>query len=112
MAADERPVFFAAQVRFQQLALAEEITQGRVRAHAKHGAGSIESQDSSDRLLAILSEEVGEVARAMNEYALGNTTQEEADQAIRAELLDVLTVASAWVAKFDREDAELFPYRP
>lgn len=101
----------AERVTAQQLKLAEEITVGRVAAHAKHGAQSIEGQSSGDRLLAILTEEVGEVARAMNEYALGNTTHEEAGQAIRAELIDVMTVASAWVAKFDHEDAELFPAR-
>jgi NTP pyrophosphatase (non-canonical NTP hydrolase) len=109
--AAEEPLYFAAQVHRQQLALAEEITQGRVRAHAKHGAQSIEGQNSGDRLLPILLEEVGEVARAMNEYALGNLTHEEAGRAIRAELVDVLTVASAWAVKFDQEDAERFPHR-
>lgn len=111
MAADQSPLYFATRVAAEVRAQAEEIAQGRATAHAKHGTQSIEGQSSGDRLLAILTEEVGEVARAMNEYALGNTTHEEAGQAIRAELIDVMTVASAWVAKFDHEDAELFPAR-
>ncbi len=95
----------AERITAQQLKLAEEITVGRVTAHAKHGVHSIEAQYSGDRLLAILTEEVGEVARAMNEYALGNLTHEEAGHAIRAELVDVLTAASAWAVKFDTNSA-------
>lgn len=101
--ADQSPLYFAAAVRQQQLALAEEITQARIWAHTKHGPQSCETQKGGDRLLPILLEEVGEVAKAMNEYALGNTDYEQAGVEIRAELIDVITVASAWVAKFERE---------
>lgn len=83
--------------------LAEEVRQGRKAAHRKHGARSIEAQAPiSDRFMSILTEEVGEVATELNEHALGITTQEEALRCIRAELIDVLTVATAWVSAIDR----------
>jgi len=103
---------FEASVRQQQLALAEEIAQGRIAAHAKHGHQSIEAVGShvnlgtvlgrSDRLLSILTEEVGEVATEVNDAVLGKYREREAADRLRAELVDVLTVASAWVAKLDQ----------
>lgn len=72
-----------------------EILQARERAHAKHGSDSIEAESAdSPRWLAILVEEVGEVARAL--------TYDNASRVhLRAELVDVQAVASAWVAALD-----------
>lgn len=71
-----------------------EVRASRVQAHAKHGVNSIEAVPaSSPRWLPILVEEVGEVASALT-Y--------EGEQNLRAELIDVLAVASAWVESIDR----------
>lgn len=74
--------------------IAEEIREGRIRAHAKHGENSIEAIDASDpRWLSILVEEVGEAAHELTYDATGT---------LRAELIDIITVATAWVASIDR----------
>jgi NTP pyrophosphatase (non-canonical NTP hydrolase) len=75
-----------------------EIEAARRAAHAKHGANSIESEPGdSPRWLAILVEEVGEVANALTyDGPRGN---------VRSELIDVLAVASAWVDSLDVEVA-------
>lgn len=74
-------------------AIYQEVLQGRLKAHLKHGPNSIEAEPAnSPRWLAILVEEIGEVANALT-Y---DTTA-----SIRAELIDVLSVASAWVAALD-----------
>lgn len=70
----------------------------RLRAHAKHGGsegGSMEEM-ASDRpsWLAILGEEFGEVARSLTYDGTSN---------LRDELIDVISVASAWVDAIDRE---------
>lgn len=78
--------------------IATEIGQARIRAHAKHGAQSIEAITPADpRWLSILVEEIGEVSHELT-Y--------DADGDLRAELIDVLAVATAWVAAIDRHAAE------
>lgn len=78
--------------------IATEVGQARWRAHAKHGAKSIEVIAPTDpRWLSILVEEVGEVAHELT-Y--------DADGSIRAELVDVLTVATAWIAAIDQCSVE------
>lgn len=65
----------------------------------KHGANGIERIPADDpRWLAILTEEVGEVARALCQDHRENTD-------LRAELIDVLSVAGAWVAAIDAAKA-------
>lgn len=72
----------------------QEIMRAREKAHAKHGADSIESIPAdSPRWLAILVEEVGEVANAL--------TYDGPKDGLRAEVIDVLAVASAWLAAID-----------
>ena len=67
----------------------DEVARERARAHAKHGAESIEKIPADDpRWLAILTEEVGEVAKALNE---GTNLSEE--------LVQVAAVAIAWREK-------------
>lgn len=75
--------------------IAAEIFRGRLRAHEKHGAQGIESIPASDpRWLSILVEEVGEASHELTYDATGS---------LRAELIDIATVAVAWVAALDRE---------
>lgn len=76
-----------------------EIMNARLKAHQKHGANSIESIAPDDpRWLAILVEEVGEVAHTL--------TYDGPKKDLRAELIDVLAVASAFVAAIDEEGAK------
>jgi NTP pyrophosphatase (non-canonical NTP hydrolase) len=73
-----------------------EVRLARAAAHAKHGANSIEAQASdSPRWLPILVEEIGEVASAL--------TYDKNPNGLRAELIDVLAVASAWLDSIDSE---------
>jgi NTP pyrophosphatase (non-canonical NTP hydrolase) len=77
-------------------ALYREVMQARRAAHEKHGADSIEAAPAdSPRWLAILVEEIGEVANAL--------TYDGPKENLRAELIDVLAVGSAWAAAIDRE---------
>ena len=76
-------------------AVYREVLHARLKAHAKHGENSIEAQPAdSPRWLAILVEEVGEVANAL--------TYDGPTSNLRGELIDVLAVASAWVSTIDR----------
>lgn len=71
----------------------QEIDQARANAHIKHGANSIERISANDsRWLSILVEEVGELAHEQTYDATGS---------LRAELIDVLAVASAWLDSLD-----------
>lgn len=88
-----------------------EVLSARAAAHAKHGPNSIEALDYADpRWLAILMEEVGEVAHELT-YDAEPTWDQPLDvderaraeaRRVRAELLDVLAVASAWLDAADR----------
>jgi NTP pyrophosphatase (non-canonical NTP hydrolase) len=80
----------------QKIAL--EIFQGRTDAHEKHGDNSIEAKDGDDFgfWLPCLIEEVGEAASEL-------TYDKGGEGRLRAELIDVITVATAWVAAIDRE---------
>jgi len=74
--------------------IGREINRARQLAHEKHGDNSIEAIDPRDpRWLSILVEEVGEAAHELTYDATGD---------LRAELIDVITVATAWVASIDR----------
>jgi NTP pyrophosphatase (non-canonical NTP hydrolase) len=74
--------------------LYREVLNARRNAHRKHGENSIESQPSdSPRWMAILAEELGEVAHCL--------TYDGPHDELRAELIDVLAVASAWVCAID-----------
>lgn len=75
-------------------ALYREVLNARLDAHAKHGENSIEVEPAnSPRWLAILVEEIGEIANALTYDGKGD---------LRAELVDVLAVGSAWIAAIDR----------
>lgn len=67
-------------------------------AHARHGEHSMlgTSVTESDRL-AILTEEVGEVARELNEDRLGNIHPDEWRDRRVKELIQVAAMALTWV---------------
>ena len=83
--------------------LAQVITRKRIQAHAKHGVKSIEMTSNFDRFNTILVEEVGEVAMAINDAIVKGWPRGVELNAIRSELLDVITVASAWLHTIDDE---------
>jgi hypothetical protein len=65
------------------------------RAHLRHGRNSMLYQDTTnERRLAILAEEVGEVARALNEYAITGALDETN---LEKELIQVAAMAASWV---------------
>lgn len=83
-----------------------EVQAERDRAHAKHGDTSMEAQPPTAWLrLAILMEEVGEVAKVYNDarhraQAMGwdeaDMFSGRAEQELRAELIQVAAMAGAW----------------
>lgn len=76
----------------------EDVLAARQAAREKHGERSIECLPLWDRAwLPILVEEVGEVANAM--------TYDSTTSSVRAELVDVIAVASAWVDAYDAAKA-------
>lgn len=96
--------------------IAGEIAAGRIKAHAKHGANSIEATPAESlQWLAILGEEFGEAAHELTYDAGGLVDVYDYQpldgdeftrrklQRLRAELIDVATVAVAWAAAIDRE---------
>lgn len=91
-----------------------EIVAERERAHAKHGSTSMEScPPMADRRLRVLTEEIGEVARALNDrehdMAPGHSqswyddVEEHARAQPRSELVQVAAMAVAWIAALDGE---------
>lgn len=73
------------------LSVAEEVE----RAHKKHGSNSMfHPSQSHERRLAILTEEVGEVARELNEQAITGTLNEPK---LCAELMQVAAMAMTWL---------------
>ena len=72
----------------------KEVRDERVRAHAKHGDTSMESQWVGNlRRLAILMEEVGEVAKEFND---GHHRGAIDFKALRKELIQTAAMAGAW----------------
>lgn len=64
----------------------------RESAHQKHGENSIEGVDDDNKMLAILVEEVGEIAKAM--------TYDNADpENLKKEIGQVMAVSWAWLDK-------------
>jgi hypothetical protein len=73
----------------------DEAAAERARAHALHGENSMEGLPIDDWLrLAILMEEVGEVAKEFNEARHRGTGLDHA--ALRTELIQVAAMAGAW----------------
>lgn len=66
------------------------------RAHILHGSHSM-LYGSNERKLAILTEEVGEVAHELNELVLGNVTADEFHERCEKELIQVAAMAATWI---------------
>jgi NTP pyrophosphatase (non-canonical NTP hydrolase) len=73
----------------------DEVREERARAHAKHGDRSMEASPwTSERRLRILLEELGEVARELNDADIEDR-EPDADS-LRLELIQVAAMAGAW----------------
>lgn len=97
-----------------------EIVIARYKAHVKYGDNSLESghrmymtdvntlypvqfgpyvPDWDNKQNRILVEEIGEISKAMNEYALGNINYVEYEEQLASEIMDSIAVLSAWYDK-------------
>lgn len=77
------------------MSIYDEIAAERQRAHEIHGPTSIESwSPTSEARLAILLEEVGEVAREFNEARHRDSELDVIK--LRAELIQTAACAAAW----------------
>jgi len=88
--------------------IAQEVLEERIRAHRKHVAngGSMEEKEwEDDAWLPVLVEEVGEVARALCEHRHLKFNDVVLKQELRAELIQVAAMTTAWIAAIDK-DAE------
>ena len=81
--------------------LLNEVTAEADRAHDKHGQESM-LYGTDEKSLRILMEEVGEVAREMNELALGNRGISEYIANQRTELIQCAAMCLTWAAKLER----------
>lgn len=97
-------VFFAGGSAARTFRIYEEIACERRRAYIKHAPhGSVEVKYFQDvSWLPILVEEVGEVAEEINEYSFGATNIETYKQRLKAELIQVAAMATAWAEAIDR----------
>jgi hypothetical protein len=84
------------------MSIYDEIRAERKRAHLKHGETSMEELPIDDLTrLAVLAEELGEVARVFND-ARHNSDRPDARQidlqktALRKELIQTAAMAAAW----------------
>lgn len=77
------------------MAIWDQVAEERRRAHAKHGANSMEERPPGDHIrLTILLEEVGEVAREYNEAAIAGRPLDW--DLLRKELIQVAAMSGAW----------------
>lgn len=80
----------------------QDCIQEAATAHEKHGKQSM-LYGSDDKSLRILIEEIGEVAREMNELALGNIDRETYLDRLDKELVQVTAMGLTWLAKIRRQ---------
>lgn len=72
-----------------------EVRAERERAHRIHGDMSMEASPwTSERRLRILLEEIGEVAKELNDAEIARRAPDR--EAIRKELIQVSAMAGAW----------------
>lgn len=86
-----------------------EIHRERIRAHEKHKLrdGSMEQKPWNHYIwLPVLTEEVGEAARVLCDYELGEPAiHHKAVRAeLRKELIQVAAMACAWIESIDKEE--------
>lgn len=77
------------------------INAEAIRAHARHGQQSMFYGDDA-KGLRILVEEVGEIAREMNELALGNRTQSEYHDNLEKELIQTAAMCATWLERLNQ----------
>lgn len=76
----------------------QDLRAEAIRAHTLHGDGSMMNLNKTDvERFSILSEEVGEVAHALNEFILGNCTWHELQDELQKELIQVGAMAVSWI---------------
>lgn len=86
----------------QSTKINDEVLAERLRAHIKHQANSAEEQSwTSPNFLTILLEEVGELAKAINEYRVITNQPHKLGRELRAELIQVSAMAQAWIVAID-----------
>jgi hypothetical protein len=80
----------------------------RIRAHAKHKdkpGGSMEMKDFDEPdWLAVLTEELGEVAKVLCDYRHGLLTDVQMTGELRTELVQVAAMAHAWIDAIDHDE--------
>lgn len=76
-----------------------EIRRESARAIQKHGRENTPASDAKSRgfKLAVLMEEVGEVAKAINEFEMGVISKEQFLAELRKELSQVAAAAGLWL---------------
>ena len=83
----------------------DDAHRERIRAHEKHKAkpgGSMEMKSADDPdWFPVLAEEIGEVAREINDYRHGLISDDDRMPRLRAELVQVAAMAHAWIAAID-----------
>jgi hypothetical protein len=77
----------------------QEVRRESARAIQKHGRSNTCVSDSISRgdKLAILTEEVGEVARILCEFQQKNITAEEMNFQLKKELAQVASISALWL---------------
>jgi hypothetical protein len=91
----------ARDAQYVQPDVYSDVRSERRRAHEKHGPAGVSCQQllwDDPRWLAVLTEEVGEVARAVLDY--------EPREKMRAELVQVAAMACAWADALRRSMGE------
>lgn len=92
------PVFKAEDYMIND-ATVREVRRESARAIQKHGREKTAISPNRTRLykLSILTEEIGEVAKTINEFELGNLTTEQFVAELKKELTQVSSVAAMWL---------------
>ena len=80
-----------------------EVCSERKRAHLKHGESSMVNKAWNNPIfLSVLLEEVGEVAKALNNHWIPLTNQpSKLAEELRKELIQVQAMAEEWTAAID-----------
>lgn len=89
-----------------------QFSAERERAHELHGEHSQEGNAwDSEKSMRILVEEVGEIAKVLNERDLGNLTDLEAMRELRKELVQTGAMCLVWVRNIDHDFPSDAAYR-
>lgn len=88
----------------------DEVWAEQERAHAKHGDTSMRSARVFDhRRVTVLAEELGEVARVLNDRDHALAGDVEAMKLIRGELVQLAAMACDWLLSIDQLDDPAVP---